>query len=257
MYISIIYRGCILMIKKITKEKEVVSSLTDCRLSMGLLETQSVIQDNMCDFFQEIGADGVRMVPIKNCFFVVTKSKIVFTKKLTWQDKFSATSEVSSMTRLKVNLCTELTSEEGLVAVCVQEMVAIDADKRTPCLVASTLFPLDLECGKKCDLDFERMVVDIEDSCYVGSHVVDVTNIDFYKHTNNMEYIRFMLTTLDLDYVLTHDIESFEIHYIAESRFGDELKIYRKEIDDGYYFQINNGEKVVVKARMCFSKDCK
>ena len=246
------------MIKKVIKEKEVVSALTDANITMGLLETQSVIQDNMCDFFKEIGADGLRMVPISNCFFVVTKSKTIFSKKLTWQDKFVASSEVSSMSRLKLNLCTELTSGEDNVAVCLQEMVAIDADKRTPRLINTTLVPNDLECSKSCDIDFVRMQYEVSDEDVVGERYVDVTSVDFYKHTNNLEYIRFMLATLSLDYIVNHNIVDFEIHYISETHCGDRLTIYRKEVEDGgVYFQINRGESVMIKALMHVEdRDC-
>lgn len=242
------------MVKKLIKEKEVVSALTDVNVCMGLLGTQSVIQDNMCDYFREIGSDGLLMIPVANCFFVVTKSKTVFRKTLSWRDKFVASSEPVSKTRLKFNLCTQLKCEDGVVAECVQEMVAIDATTRSPRLIDTTLVPKDLECVSECGITFSRMMFEVSVDDLVATRKVDVTNVDFYKHTNNLEYIRFMLATLDLDYLINHKVAEFEIHYLIESRCCDVLDIYRKEVDEGMYFQVNRGQDVIVKALIKFEE---
>ena len=42
----------------------------------------------------------------------------------------------------------------------------------------------------------------------------------------------------------------FEIHYIAESKVGDQLNIYKKIEENYVLFEIRNDEKVYVKAKL-------
>ena len=43
---------------------------------------------------------------------------------------------------------------------------------------------------------------------------IDVSNIDFYRHTNNVEYVKFMFSTLDFNFVDKCEFVDFEIDLI-------------------------------------------
>ena len=116
---------------------KVLSSWTDTNVSMGLVQSLSVVQDNMCEFFKNINSDGITMVPVCNCFFVVTKTKIVFNDFIKWLDEFKIISQVSSKTKIKVNLHTDIIDKSGnLLAYCLQEMCPIDATERSLRLIS-------------------------------------------------------------------------------------------------------------------------
>lgn len=235
---------------ELRKEKEVVSSLVDINLELGLIGAQSIVQDNMCDYFKLIGADGPTMVPKCNCFFVVSKSKIKFNKMCKWQDGLIAESMIVGKSRIKLNLLTRLKDGDGnIVAECMQEMVPIDATTRSIKMLSDTLVPEDLEVSGESDMAFNRLVVDYEDVDACKVVAVDSGNVDFYKHTNNIEYIKMMLSSLSVEYLASHQIVEFEINYVTESRAGDVLTLYRKELDDGKVaFQLKRGNDVVTRA---------
>jgi acyl-ACP thioesterase len=233
------------------QDKKVLSTLLDSNMRMGLIGALQVVQDNMCEYFKELGCDGPSMIPICNSFFVVTKTKIKFNNYLNWLEEFKACSQVSSRTRIKLNLCTDFISKDGnFVSECVQEMCPIDATERTIRMINSTLFPDELENSKTSNLVFEKMQFCLEEDDLILVKKVDVANIDFYRHTNNVEYVRMMLSTLDFDFVLDNKIEDFEIHYISESRYNDELKVYRKIENNTIQFEIKRDEKTIVKAQL-------
>ena len=235
------------------QDLKVLSSWTDTNVQMGLTQALSVVQDNMCEYFRELGCDGLTMVPICNCFFVVTKTKIRFNNFLQWLDKFKAISQISNKSKIKLNLNTDLIDNNGdTFASCVQEMCAMDATERSLRMLNTTLVPEDLEVSGKTDLNFVRMSFELAEEDRVLTKKVDVSNLDFYKHTNNVEYVRLMFSTLDLDFVTKNMVKDFEIHYVTESRFGDELKLYRKFEKDNVCFEIKKGENVVVKAVLNF-----
>ena len=245
--------------KNIFEQKmKVGASLTDTNIDLGLVQSLFVVQDSMCEFFKNIGCDGLTMIPACNSFLVVTKTKIKFFNNLQWLDEFVVRSEISSKSRVRLNLTTEVLSKDNVVVcLCNQEMCAVDATARTLRMLNTTLVPDDLEITKECEMAFEKLNCVVQEKDLIKTHRVDVTNLDFYKHTNNVEYVKLMISTLDLDFVSNNKIEEFEIHYIAESRFGNELKIYRIIENDYVYFEIKHEEGLVVKAVLTYSKNDK
>ncbi len=66
---------------------------------------------------------------------------------------------------------------------------------------------------------------------------VKINDLDINLHTNNVNYIKWVTDTYDLNFVMNHRAFSAEINYLAEAIFGDEIVI-RTSADeaDGRYF---------------------
>lgn len=230
------------------KDLKVDASLTDVNIEFGLLPALTVAQDNMCEYFRQIGCDGITMIPVCNCFFVLIKSKIKFYDFATWLDNIKATTELVDKAKIRVAVQTDIEKQGKILATCVHQMCAMDATERTVRPVSSTLMSDDLQTTKECGLTFDRMSFDLTNNDFVFEHKITVDNLDFYKHTNNLQYVRFMFSTLSLEFVEQQIIEDFEIHYIAESRNNDVLKVYRRIEDNRVLFQINKGDCCITKA---------
>ena len=97
------------MVNVFERNMKVDASLTDVNIQFGLLPALTVAQDNMCEYFRQIGCDGITMIPVKNCFFVLTKSKIKFDNFATWLDEFKVSSSV-----LRLPSAGRFPSESGL-----------------------------------------------------------------------------------------------------------------------------------------------
>lgn len=242
--------------KNIFEQKlKVGASLTDVNIQMGLTQSLSVVQDNMCEYFKMLGCDGLTMMPVCNCFFVLTKTKIKFNKFLTWLDMFNVSSEITNKTRVKVFINTNITNDsQEIVSSCIQEMVPMDADKRCLRMIDTTLFPADLETTGNADIEFSRMDFELEDDKICKTVNVGTVNLDFYRHTNNVEYVRLMMSCLELDFFDNNIIEDFEIHYISESRYEDVLDIYMDKLEDSIVFEIKRSEQLVCKARLNYKR---
>jgi len=236
------------MVKKFVRNLKVDASMTDVNVKMSLVSALTVAQDNMCEFFKELGCDGITMIPVRNCFFVLTKSKIVFNKHIGWLDLFSAESQFVGKSRVRVNLQTDFYANGDNVATCVYEMCAMDLESRSIRSLDSTLFPVDLEVSKASSIELSKFTFELDEECFWAAHIVDVSNLDFYKHMNNLQYVQLMIANLDLEFFENHTIEEFEIHYICESRIDDELTIYRKVESDKVLFQIKSNDKTITKA---------
>jgi len=236
--------------KNIHEQKlKVLSSQTDMNIQMGLFQALAIAQDNMCEFFRDIGCDGMNMIPKCNCFFVMLKSKIHFDDFVNWLDKYSVRTDLVNKSKLRVDVETEFLDSDGnRFAVCTQELCAMDNTSRTLRSLDTTALPEDIELSKVQTLVFDKMTFDLADNEPDKIHVVDLMNIDLYKHTNNLEYIRFMLSMLDMDFAINNTITDFEVHYICESRYGDKLKLYKCVEPGRILFEIVRDEKVITKA---------
>lgn len=59
----------------------------------------------------------------------------------------------------------------------------------------------------------------------VSKSRVRVSDLDVNLHTNNVNYLRWVCDTYDLDFIMKHHPCSAEINYLAESMFNDEIII--------------------------------
>ena len=230
------------------RDLKVDASLTDVNIQFGLLPALTVAQDNMCEYFRGLGCDGITMIPVCNCFFVLIKTKIKFYDFATWLDNIKATTELVDKSKIRVVVQTDIESNGKKLVTCAHQMCAMDNTERTLRPVSSTLMKDELQPSKECALEFARMSFDLAEEDFVTSHKINVSNLDFYKHTNNLQYVHFMMSMLDLAFVENVVIDDFEIHYIAESRIDDELKLYRRIESDRVLFQINRGDSCITKA---------
>jgi acyl-ACP thioesterase len=56
-------------------------------------------------------------------------------------------------------------------------------------------------------------------------HKIKVSDLDINLHTNNVSYLKWVYDCYDLDFIMKYTPRSAEINYLAESQFGEEVKI--------------------------------
>ena len=232
---------------------KVLSSMTDANANVGLTHTLSYLQDNMSEYFESMGCDGLTMIPIAKCFWVMTKTKVKFNSTIKWLDEIILETDLCRETNIRLNILNNILDKNGECLVeGIQEICAVDSESRRVRTIESTILPKNIEIdeNKIPSLKFTRFDEELGDENYIKDIVIDSRNIDFFGHTNNVEYARFMLSTFAGIDVKNMVPREFEIHYIAESREGDKLSIYRKSTGNSHYFEIKNGEKVISKAML-------
>ena len=86
---------------------------------------------------------------------------------------------------------------------------------------------------------------------------VSVNDLDVNLHTNNVNYLRWICNTYDLNFIMNHYPSSVEINYLAESVFGDEI-IIRTSWDEENESCFNhsvfrlNDDKELCRVRLCW-----
>ena len=82
---------------------------------------------------------------------------------------------------------------------------------------------------------------------------VQYTDIDSYGHTTNARYAAMIMNTFDTQWHEAHHLKTFEINFMHESRFADELQMKASNPDNGSYFltaERQSDKKAIVNARL-------
>jgi acyl-ACP thioesterase len=77
----------------------------------------------------------------------------------------------------------------------------------------------------------------------IDNVVVRSSDIDFYNHTNNISYVRYIVNQYSINTQKQKPISQIEIRYVNQSFEGDTLKIYR--CSDNTY-TIKSDDKTIV-----------
>ena len=64
------------------------------------------------------------------------------------------------------------------------------------------------------------------------SYTVRYSDIDMHHHVNNTKYIEWILDSYPFEMNQTHQIQTFEINFLAESSYGDEISVHTEPVEN-------------------------
>ena len=64
------------------------------------------------------------------------------------------------------------------------------------------------------------------------SYTVRYSDIDMHHHVNNTKYIEWILDSYPFEMNQTHQIHTFEINFLAESSYGDEISVHTEPVEN-------------------------
>jgi len=102
----------------------------------------------------------------------------------------------------------------------------IDTDTRQPVdimAVRDGLIMKYVEKEKECPIDKPSRVKVGGEAELVGTIGTRYSDVDVNGHINSVKYIEHILDLWDVEWHRRHDVKRFDIAYVAESYYGDEL----------------------------------
>ncbi len=79
-------------------------------------------------------------------------------------------------------------------------------------------------------------------------HQVGYTDLDHNKHMNNSKYVDVMMNSCQFNSNVV--IKELQIDFINEARYLDNLNFKYKQVDNVYYFEAYNDDKLCIRAEM-------
>ena len=80
------------------------------------------------------------------------------------------------------------------------------------------------------------------------------SDIDINGHVNSIRYIEHILDLFPIELYKSKHIRRFEMAYVAESYYGDELSFYVDETNENeYHIEVKkNGDELVCRSKVLF-----
>lgn len=102
-------------------------------------------------------------------------------------------------------------------------------------------------------IDLPQKIIHTSQPVSIYSTQVRYSDIDLNQHANNASYIKFMLDCFDKEFHKEHTIKSLVVSFSAESKYGDEIKLFKGTEKDNpltHYIEAKNqtSSKMVFQA---------
>lgn len=240
---------------KLIKKQKVCASITDSLANLSVIGIFQTVEDAVTELLGELKADNITMKKADNAIWVIAKNRIKILKNIAWNEDFYTVCFISSITRATVNVDIAIKNQSKELCVYSRvELCALDLQteriKRISAVgIADRIIPEKPET----DIAFTRFDRGELPEC--GQVQVKYTSIDFSRHTNNIEYIRFMLNTYSVRELETRPVKEMEILYINQSFEGDVLTIHRGSLEGKDVFLLQKEAKVVARSEIVFENE--
>ena len=209
-------------------------------------------QNNSTEYFKKFNGDNMAVRKNDNAVWVVSKSRVHFFKDISWLETIKAETYTTLVKSIRVETETKFTNENGeVVFASTFQHCPLNMDTRKIIKVDDITFPKDMEIDPSLFTDdYAKLHDKFDENDFVYEQKVYSQDIDFSNHVNNVAYIRFIMNSLSNDYIDSINITDVEIHYLAESKEGQILRIYKKDIDNEMLFLIKENDREVIRARI-------
>ena len=231
------------------KDYEVSSYNIDKDMNLSLVTTMGLLQDIANDHCEILKADRWSMLASSNAYWVTTKVKLQINQMPKMKDKFIAETWCLKNSAVKFERDAKFYNCDKTFINIASEWVAIDATTHKIRPAKTISFPFDMECREDRAIEgkFSNFNYSIEEGDRVYSRVIYSTDIDVNNHVNNCFYSRFVLDCFSSDYLKRHQLQTYEIHFVHESKEGDTLDFYKKDVDGGIYIEARSGIQTIIK----------
>lgn len=215
------------------KDTYVPASMCNGETKLSVMAVFQLVEDAVTELMGDLRIDGITAMREYGAMWVFVKNNIRIFRLPAWREPFTIRGFISSHTAAKLQIDTELTDEKGDALVHSRlELCALDLETGRIRKAATVGVTDDIECGEPLpDMGFARFPR-AELSC-VESVTVRSTNLDYCSHTNNIEYVRFILNTYSAAQLAARSLDRIEMHYGSQSFEGDALQLWRAETAEG------------------------
>lgn len=238
---------------KYIKQQKVSASITDSTASLSVIGAFQIVEDAVTELMGELKIDGVTAKREYNAVWVFIKNRIKILKSIAWNESCEISCFISAVSRATISVDVLIENAAGELCICARvELCALDLDTGRIRKVETVGVDGSITVEPAVmNVDFTRFDKTEPPEC--GKVRVGYTNIDFARHTNNVEYIRFMLDTYSVAEMEARPIKEMEIVYINQSFENDVITVCRGSVDGKDVFLLKISDKPVAKSEIVFA----
>ena len=235
-----------------TKKQKVSASIAGSEACLSVFGIFQVVEDSITEMMGELKIDGLTAKEKFNAFWVFAKNRVKIFKKLKWNEEFVASCFISfkSLAKMNIDVFAKNKNDE-LVFYARVEACALDiAMQRIRKL--NTVGVDDAMLAETPLMDVEFCKFDYENLPVTEQVRVRSTNIDMSHHTNNLEYLRFILNTFSVKELETRPIKEIEVIYANQSFENDTLNVHKTSLQNKDVLVLEKENKPIIKCEILF-----
>ena len=226
--------------------RKISSAFIDSTVKLGIAQAVLLLQDNLSECFNAMNCDGIIVREKFNAFWVFTKTKVHFFDRPDWREEVIVKTYPIDNAGMRSHVNSEICSKEGRqLIIANQEVCALNYETHRPMKIADLSFPKEGFPPAVFEEPFERFPSDFTEDELVYEQKILSCQIDLSHHLNNIEYIKLALSVFSDDFLQLHTMENLEVHYTGESKEGQILKIYRRDLNGRTYVHIKESGRNV------------
>ena len=239
---------------KLIKNDKVRAGMTDPAANLSVIGFFQIAEETVTELMGELKIDGITSKKEYGAVWVITKSKLKIFSNIAWNEPYTVMGFISRITRVSINIDVEIKNESGELCGCLrEELCALDLQSGKVRKV-STVGVDDSITAKTPEADMSFSKFDAENLPEAEKVEVKYSSIDYAGHTNNKEYIRFILNTYSVRELEARPVKEMDIIYINQSFENDILTILKNSGEDRDIIAIQKDGEFIVKSEIVRSE---
>lgn len=223
------------------------------RLTMGVLGNHLL---NCAGFHASDRGFGIASLNEDNYTWVLSRLAIELDEMPCQYEDFKIQTWVENVYRLFTDRNFAIIDKNGKkigYARSVWAMISLNTRKPADLLTLHGGSIVDYVCDEPC-LIAKPSRIKVTTETPEATLTAKYSDIDINGHVNSIRYIEHILDLFPIELYKTKRIRRFEMAYVAESYYGDELSFYKEEIGDNeYHVEVKkNGGEVVCRSKVIF-----
>lgn len=234
------------------RTRKVSANMIGSDSCLSVIGVFGIVQDAITEFMGELKVDGLTVKRNYNAFWVFVRSRVKLFKGLLWNDEYTVRAFISSKSLAKIHIDVKVSDSSGdaalyaRVELCVLD-IASQRIKKIESVGVNETMPVEPATTEIVFGKFDCLALTPIEQIKVRS-----TNIDGSHHTNNLEYIRFIMNTYPVNELEAKAVKEMEVVYVGQSYENDVLDVLKAEYDGKDYVVLQKGGKPIIKCEIVY-----
>ena len=230
---------------RLIKKDRLAASSCGADVKLSVEGAFRIVEDMVTELMGDQHIDGVTCMREYGGMWVFVRNRIEMPQPLAWMDEYTATSYISSFSKIRLYIDTMIQKADGSIALKSRlELCAVDLE------TGKIRKSESVGVGEKTPAEEPMFEITYTKEKPVRGELIDEitvrsADIDYCHHTNNVAYVRYFVNQIDADDLTERPVKAIEVQYAAQTHEGDILSMYRCSSENEAYMIEKGGAKVV------------
>ena len=230
---------------RLIKKDRLAASSCGADVKLSVEGAFRIVEDMVTELMGDQHIDGVTCMREYGGMWVFVRNRIEMPQPLAWMDEYTATSYISSFSKIRLYIDTVLQKADGSIALKSRlELCAVDLE------TGKIRKSESVGVGEKTPAEEPMFEIAYTKEKPVRGELIDEitvrsADIDYCYHTNNVAYVRYFVNQISVDDLIEHPVKAIEVQYASQTHEGDRLSMHRCSSENESYIIEKDGSKVV------------